>query len=267
MKTKLFTLILFCCSLQLFAQTNPLVGTWKVVSITGTDGDGKKITYDGSQFVETKIITPNHYSLITQIKEGDSLVFNKAIVGTVRTEGNKYIETPLYSSNGANSKVEFTYKVDGDKFIQAGTGMNPDGKKTSYEITFQKVKETPSNNPAIGTWNQLTSSGVDADGKKWSHTNATHLRFLVITPTHYMFFREIDNKFEDAFGGTYKIQGNKFIPILEMDSKGREQANLEITQKVEGGKLHMDGKLINAEGTYTWKDVYERVDTKNASNK
>lgn len=264
MKTKfLFIVILFCCSLPLFAQTNPLVGTWKVVSIKGTDADGKPISADGSQFVETKIITPTHYSLITQMKQGDSLVFAKAIAGRVQVEGNKYIEIPLYSSQGTTSKAEFTYRKEGDKFIQSGVATHPNGQKNAFEIVFQKAKETASSNPMVGTWNQISSSGVNANGEKWSHTNATHIRFLTVSPSHYMIVRMKDNKFEDALGGTYSLQGNKFIPKFEMYSLKRDESRqYDLTQEVKGNKLYMKGILTDKEGKHTWEDVYERVDSR-----
>lgn len=215
--TFLFTGILVCCFLQLFAQ-NPLVGTWEVVSIKGTSSDGTKISADGSEFKETKIITPTHYFLFTQRKQGDSLVFDKAIAGTIRVEGNKYIETPIYYSDEAQGKIKtnFTYRLEGDKFIQAGTYTTADGKvATLGEIVFKKVKETTTSNPAIGTWNQLSSSGKDAEGKNWSHTNATHIRLQTITPTHWMRINYKDNKFENAMGGTYRMEGTRCILTLK----------------------------------------------------
>lgn len=45
---RLFFILLFCCTLQLFAQ-NPLVGTWKLLSAKGTDANGKSYAHDDSQ--------------------------------------------------------------------------------------------------------------------------------------------------------------------------------------------------------------------------
>jgi hypothetical protein len=263
MKTKfLFTVLLFCFSLQLFAQ-NPLVGTWEVVSLKGTDSDGSKISFDGSQFKETKIITPTHYFLFTQRKQGDSLVFDKAIAGTIRVEGNKYIETPVYFSQEGigKSKLNFTYKLDGDRFIQSGTITLPDGKvATLDELVFQKVNGKSAKNPAIGTWNNLSSTGVNANGQKTSHTNATHIRFQTITPTHWMRISYKDNKFENAMGGTYRMVGNKMYPNFEMLSFPAPAAlKVELTQRMEGNKLYWSGIINSVNEKRTFEDEYEKV--------
>lgn len=261
----LFICLLICLSWQLFAQTNPLVGTWQVVSAKGTDADGKPMTLDGSQFVETKIITPTHYAIITQMKQGDSLVFEKAIAGRVQVEGSKYIEIPLHSSQANIGKAEFTYRTEGDKFIQKGVATHPNGQKNEYEIVFQKVKLPAQTNPAIGVWNQLTSSGVNAKGEKWSHTSATHIRFMTVSPTHYIIIRKKDNQFEDALAGTYRIEGGKFIPNWEFTSNpAPEDMKIEIVQRIEAGKLLWDGKMRDKAGTHTWHDVYEKVNGKTA---
>jgi hypothetical protein len=270
MKTKLLYLALFLSiSVQLFAQQNPLVGTWEVVSMKGTGSDGKKITMDGSQFKETKIITPTHYILFTQRKQGDSLVFDKSIAGTVRVEGSKYVETPIYFSQEGTDKVkmDFTYRVEGDKFIQSGTITYPDGKKATLdELVFQKVRSANANpaNPAIGTWNQLSSSGVSGDGAKWSHTNATHIRFQVITPTHWMRISKKEGRFENAMGGTYRMAGNKPHFNFEMASFPMEGVTVDLTQRVEGDKLYWNGIVKDANGKQMnrFEDVFERVDAK-----
>lgn len=264
----LCTLIFFCFAWPLLAQQHPLVGTWEVVSIKGTDTDGTKISADGTQFKETKIITPTHYILFTERKQGDSLVFDKAIAGTIRVEGNKYIETPVYFSDEAHGKgkTNFTYKLDGNTFIQAGTVITPEGKTATIdELVFKKVKETNApTHPAIGTWNQLSSSGTGTDGQKWSHTNATHIRFQIITPSHWMRISYKDNKFENAMGGTYHIEGNKVHPGFEMASFPAEEFTAEITQRVEGNKLYWSGMVTDAKGKMTFDDVFERVGTKAA---
>ncbi len=264
MKNRLIlSAILFCCTLQLFAQNNPLVGTWEVVSMKGTGSDGSKISADGSEFKETKIITPTHYILITHRKQGDSLVFDKAIAGTVRIEGNKYIETPLYfSQEGTDkAKMDFTYKLEGDKFIQSGTITYPDGKVATLDaLVFQKVEgNNYTDNPAIGTWNQLSSRGVDESGKQlWSHTNATHIRFQIVSPTHWMRISLKDDAFENAMGGTYTMEGDTMYPNFEM-APSHSATNMTITQRVEGDKLYWSGIAEGADGKIHVEDVFERV--------
>ncbi|QMU29988.1 hypothetical protein [Adhaeribacter radiodurans] len=271
MKAKIFLLVLLVYfSLNLFAQ-NPLVGTWEVISLNCIDSDGSKISGDGSVFKEIKIITPTYYFLITQRKQGDSLIFDKAIAGTVQVEGNKYIETPIYFSQEGTDKTKsnFTYKLEGDKFIQSGTITYPDGKVAACEaLVFQKVKGNKSNNPAIGTWNNLTSAEVDAKGQKTSHTNATHIRFQTITPTHWMRISYKDNKFEHAMGGTYRMKGNKLYPNFEMLSfPAPKSLKVEINQRLEGNKLYWSGIVNDENGKRTFEDVYEKVNSKTASIK
>jgi hypothetical protein len=106
--------------------------------------------------------------------------------------------------------MDFTYKLKGDRFIQSGTIIYHDGKvATIDELVFTKVKaNNATNHQAIGTWNQLSSSGVMGDGQKWPHTNDTHITFQNITPTYWMRISYEDKKFENAMGGTYRAEGN-----------------------------------------------------------
>lgn len=254
MKTKLlFTYILFCCSLQLFAQTNPLVGTWQMKS--------------GDTLQSIKIITPTHWSLYTErLKAGGEKEFVRAIAGTYTMTGDKYVESlDLGSMEGMDkAKTDYTLKVTGDTFHQKGILTYGD-YKINIDEKWQKVKLPAQSNPAIGTWNQLTSSGVDADGKKWSHTNATHSRYMVLTPTHYMLIRHKDNKFESALSGTYQMEGNKFKPNFEMSSTPTDNSRkIEIIQRMEGNKLIWDGVLTDKEGKHTWQDLFEKVNSKTA---
>lgn len=263
----LLALLLFC-SMQLSAQNNPLVGTWKAVSLKGTASDGSKISLDSSEFKETKIITPTHYMLITHRKQGDSLVFDKAIAGTVGIEGNKYIETPMYFSQEVNdqAKMDFTYKLEGDTFIQAGTITYPDGKVATLDaLVFQKVKEKGfADNPAIGTWNQLSSKGVDESGKQlWSHTNATHIRFQIISPTHWMRIELQEDEFENAMVATYIMRGDKMYPNFEM-APSHVTTDITITQRVEGDKLYWSAIAEGADGIIQVEDVFEKVTTTTA---
>src|SRR4051812_251236 len=104
-----------------FSQ-HPLVGTWQMISLRGTNADGEKFSLDTTNVREIKIITPTHYMLIAHTVDGDSLIFNRSYAGLVKLEGNRYIETPLVSSLPLfdNVKQDFTWKVDGNLFTQAG---------------------------------------------------------------------------------------------------------------------------------------------------
>lgn len=269
MKTKfLFTVILFCCTLQLFAQ-HPLVGTWEFVSGKGTNAEAKAISIDTSTMRETKILSPTHFIYIASNVKGDSLVFNRSFGGTWRVEGNKYIETPTMGSQEGfdQVKTDFTWRIEGDKFIRQGTIIPANSKKiTIDELVFQKVKEDKTTtNPLVGTWTQLSSSFTHADGTKGSHPNATHSRFQVISPTHWMRISEKDKKYENAMGGSYTLEGNKAYPKIEWASFPiNKEEKLEITHRIESDKLYMSGAWMDANGKKlrSFEDVFQRVGAK-----
>jgi len=204
--------------------------------------------------------------LIAQDVQGDSLVFNRSYAGTVTLDGNKYIEVPIQSSNEIfeNVKTDFTWKIEGDKFIQAGTIIRPDGKKIVLDaLVFRRVKTPQSypKNPAIGAWSQLSSTYTNTDGTKGSHTNETTTRFHIITPTHWMRISHRDKKFEHVMGGTYTMKGGKSYPTIQYASYftgGIRSA--EATEQVKGDKLYVSGQLIAADGKkLSWEDVFERA--------
>ena len=142
---------------------HPLVGTWEMVTIKGIDANGEKFSSDTSAIREIKIITPTHYMLIAQDVAGDSLVFNRCYAGAVKIDGDSYNEIPMLSSAPIfdNVKTDFKWKVVGDRFIQSGTLIRPDGKKVVLdELVFQRVKTAtiPTRTiPGNGAWKLLTS--------------------------------------------------------------------------------------------------------------
>jgi hypothetical protein len=251
MKTKLLLIALLFCCLQLFAQTNPLVGTW---------------TSEEDTLKEIKILTPTHYSFVVMDTKNNKLAYTG--YGSYTVQNGKYTESGEYANVGMDKskKLEFDYKVEGDKFHQIGSVTFADGKVMPIKHTFTKVKTPAQNNPAhVGTWNQLTSSGVNAKGEKWSHTSATNIRYMTISPTHYIIIRKDNNQLKDVLAGSYKMQGNKFVPNWEYTSDPvPDDIKLEVVQRIEAGKLIWDGKMIDKEGTHTWHDVYEKVDGKAA---
>lgn len=257
--------IMLLCSAPIFAQ-HPLIGTWEMVSIKGINADGQEFSIDTTNVRETKIITPTHYMLIAMDVRGDSLVFNRSYAGTIRLDGNKYIESPLQASVQIfdNVKTDFTWKIEGDLFTQSGTFTRPDGKKiVLHAMVFKRVK-TPSsypNNPAIGTWSQLSSSYTNFDGTKESHTSETTTRFQIITPTHWMRISHRNKKFEHAIGGTYTYAAGKTYPVLLYASTVVYSGKAEITERVKKDKLHVSGVMIAPDGRkHIWEDVFQKIE-------
>jgi hypothetical protein len=252
-------------SLTLCAQ-HPLVGTWEMISIKGIDANGEKFSSDTSAIREIKIITPTHYMLIAQDVEGDSLVFNRCYAGAVKIDGANYNEIPMLSSAPIfdNVKTDFKWKVIGDRFIQSGTLMRPDGKKVVLdELVFQRVKTSQSypNNPGNGTWKLLTSKYTTTDGTNHSETNETMTCLQLITPTHWMYVSSKNKKFEHAMGGAYSMKGDKYYPSLDVVSFPKKLwGKTEMTQKVEGNKLRVVGASVFPDGKkFTWEDYFEKA--------
>lgn len=249
-KITLLVLLLASTTLQLFSQTapatNPLVGTW----IESRDS-----------VEEVKIISPTHvFFIVRNVNNND---FYGAGAGPYTINGNRYTEKLNHASIELNTEGSpYDFKVDGDKFYQKGTLILKDGTKIPIEHTFTRVKTNNAyNGPHVGTWNQLSSSFLHDDGTKGSHTNATHTRFEVITPTHWMRISAVDKKFENAFGGTYKLAGDKAIYNIDFASFPVVGATAELTQRAEGNKMTWAGIVKDANGKKINEivDVFEKV--------
>jgi hypothetical protein len=250
---------------QVIAQ-HPLVGTWELVSIKGVNAEGEKFSDDTSHIREVKIITPTHYMLIAHDVEGDSLVFNRCYAGTIHVQGNKFNEIPTLASVSIydNVKTDFTWKIEGDKFIQSGSLIRPDGKKIILEeLIFQRMKSAQSypKNPSNGTWKLLSSDYTTADGATHSDTSEQVDALQIITPTHWMYVSNRDKKFEHAMGGSYSKQGDKYFPNLEFASFPKKLwGKTEMTESLQGNKLKINGVSVLDDGKkFTWVDVFERA--------
>lgn len=244
MKSKLCTAVLFFFSLQLYAQQNPLIGTWQYKS--------------GDTLQSIKIITPTHWMIFSERVKGNKYEFVRSAGGTYSVEGNKYIENVHLATwpDYGEEKANYTYSVIGDTFHQEGTLILGDGTKYDIDEKWQRVNLPPKNNPAVGTWNQLSSIGVDANGKQlWSHTNDTHIRYMTITPTHWMRIN-LDSNNVEALGGTYRIEGDRVNLNFELQPS---HVRSDITQRVEGNKLYWALVLHTDNGKIMVEDVFEKV--------
>jgi hypothetical protein len=259
MKTKiLLSLMFLCCNLNLIAQTNLLLGAWEA-------NNGKQ--------KEIKIFTPTHFMFFIQDLKVDSI--NGGGGGTYSATANRLTENLMavdFSSflseveQYKQMKAEYAIKVEGDKFYQTGTFIISDTSQIPINHEFVKIKSNNSapDNPALGAWNQLSSSGISSDGKKWSHTNATHTRFQLITPTHWIRTSAIDKNLENRIGGSYSMEGNKIIAKMDFASFPLDGSFAEITQRVEGNKLYWSGIVRDREGNQvmTFEDEFERAKEK-----
>jgi hypothetical protein len=258
MKMHRLLLLLLCgSSLQLAAQTatssDALIGTWKETT---------------DSLEETKIISPTHVFFYVRNTKEDTMAYSGA--GTYTTKGDKYTEHLQYANfKLKDSKPEFTFKVQGGLLKQQGKVVFADGTIANVNHTFTKVQGDKMNNGShVGTWNQLSSSFTMPDGTKESHTNATHIRYQIITPTHWMRISLQNNQFENAFGGTYTMDGNKMVAKIDYGSMpGMKGAIVDITQRVEGNKLYWSGMVKDATGKQIgqFEDVFERVSVKDSN--
>jgi hypothetical protein len=234
----LLCLWLWTLSFSIFGQ-HPLVGTWQMISLKGTNADGEKFSLDTTNVREIKIITPTHYILIAHTVDGDSLIFNRSYAGTVKLDGSRYIETPLVSSLPLfeNVKQNFTWKLEGDLFTQAGTFTRPDGKTIILdELVFRKITSamTHDNSPAIGFWEQIV---LQDDQHQQSANHEISKSFQIVTPTQWMLISQREGKFKDVMGGTYSIKNNIIYPQINYASFPLIGNNMKLSEKIENGRL------------------------------
>ena len=266
MKTKsIFFILMLFSSMTTFAQ-HPLVGTWEMVSIKGTDIEGKPL---GSANLRiTKIITPTHYMVIEHTVRNDSLIFRSASAGTIQLEDNKYSHTSTLSSGATTgTKSEYTWKIKGNQLIQTGTITKPDGKKSVLdEVVFKRVGSSGANSktPIVGTWNQLSSEYTSYDGTKGLDTPNTATKFWLITPTHWMQMAHRDSKFVYVQSGSYIIENDKVIPTATVASfPVNNKTKYNITYRVDENKLYLTGSATREDGKkMTWVDVLEKASGK-----
>jgi hypothetical protein len=246
-------LLFFISMLPLFGQ-NPLVGTWEMKT-------------DSTR--SFKIITPTHWMVFVETMKGDSSKFAATHGGTYTLNGNKYIEHITIASweGHEKAKTDYTVKVAGNKLYLKGPLTLSDSSVIPLDEAWQKVSSSRSypKNPALGTWNQLSSTHIKADGKKESHTRATATCLEIITPTHWMRISHRNKKFENVFGGPYTLAGNKMsLKIGFASFPFDKEARAVLTQEVIRDKRYVHGIATRADGTkiLTWDDVFQKVNGK-----
>lgn len=217
----------------------------------------------GDTLNEIKIISPTHVFFFIRNVITDSFV--NAGAGTYTLSPNQYTENLQYGSFDVKGiKASFNYNVQGNKMKQEGTLILGDGTQYQINHTFTRVEGVPQNSgKQIGTWNQLSSKFNAGNGEQ-SHTNATHIRYQIITPTHWMRISLANGAFENAFGGTYTVTGDKMIFNVDFASIPIEGATADLTMRFEGNKMIMRGTVKGKAGNKIneIEDVFERVDSK-----
>ncbi len=259
MKHYIAVLILACAPACVFAQ-HDLVGTWELLTTTGTDADGNPFALDTTTVRETKIITPTHYILIARNVNGSNESFNRCYAGSIEVNGNHYVETPRMASVQIvpDLKVNYTWELRGDLFIQRGTIVRPDGRKVTVELTFRKVTPPDSypDNPAIGTWDITSSTYRTPGGEAITEAKPTVRVMEIVTPTHWMGISYRNNRFENAMGGTYTMADGKMFPETHYSALNiPKPRTLELSCKRNGDELIVEGMTVSASGeTVTWQD-------------
>lgn len=247
----LLSFVLAIASLPVAAQTSKkdpaLIGAW----IEKTDS-----------MQEVKLISPTHVFFIVNSLVNDTAF--AAGAGAYTLSGNQYTENLEYASFDVKGiKATYDYGVQGNKMTQQGTLVLADGTQIPISHTFTRiegVKQNPGRH--VGTWNQLSSTFLNDSGTKTSHTNTTHIRYQMVTPTHWMRMSLANGKFENAFGGTYTIEGDKMIIKVDFTSDpGLRGATAELTQRFSGNRVTVSGPVKNAQGQKVNEitDVFERV--------
>jgi len=252
-------LIAFSLTMPTLAQ-HPLIGTWKMISIKARGAGGEPFFLDTTSVREIKVITPTHYMLMAYTIEGDSLVFNRAYAGTVVFEGQRYLERPEFSSLQIfdNVNSNFTWKVEGNRFIQSGSFTRPDGKTIFLdEMIFERVtsKHAYNDNPAIGAWNLVSSLVRIADHGEFKSSKGLE----IVTPTHWMQIIYKDNKFDNAVMGSYDMHHGKVFPQINFASgDSNHYTNVEIDQQVKGHVLYEKASGVLLNKSFSWEQTFEK---------
>lgn len=266
MRTAILLIITICLTAaELFGQ-HPLVGTWEMISAKGIGADGEPFFLDTTSVRETKIITPTHYMLIAWDVDKDSLMFNRTMAGNVSLDGNKYIEVPTQASVQIfeNVQADFFWKLEGDQFTQSGTIIRPDGKKVVLEeLIFKRVTDIKpaSENPAIGTWRQISGNYATAEGKKSPSFGKSDQGLLLVTPSHWMRMDHRNQKFQGVLYGTYTLDGETVVNNIVYSSYPlKESDRFSSMKKVDGKRLQVVSTRMTLEGKpETSYDTFEKL--------
>ena len=103
----------------------------------------------------------------------------------------------------------------------------------------------------VGTY-KLVSLSVEADGKPYEPMGKAPHGYLVITPTHFIYFITAENRkfgtsVDDkaalldslvAYAGSYRVEGDKFLQNIEISwSEGEKGKTRVTTMELSGNRL------------------------------
>lgn len=119
-----------------------IVGAWRLISVKGTEPDGRKFMFDRTMIKETKIITKTHYIMITEDAKSDSLIINQCSAGDVKITGNKYEERPTTSTLNLteSTKAILIWTVSGNILTMTGDITLGNGQRVHVdEVRYNRI--------------------------------------------------------------------------------------------------------------------------------
>jgi hypothetical protein len=121
-KLLLLPLILLACQPE---KTNPLEGTWQLVTGTIVENGNTTITQYGQDKSFIKVINKTHFTFLLHDLGKDSTKLFAAGGGRYELEGNNYTEHLEYCSDRAweGHDFPFTIQISGDTLVQSGGVM------------------------------------------------------------------------------------------------------------------------------------------------
>jgi len=145
----LFVLLSSCAT----DKKSPLEGVWELTSAQYTTPD-TTIKFTSTEWSQIKIITKSHHVWVGQAPNRKQFTAGgtdsellaaartfRAGGGTYTIEGDKYIEHIKYflNPNYVNASIPFTYKMEGDQWIQTGTFPSKSLGLQEYDTELYEV--------------------------------------------------------------------------------------------------------------------------------
>jgi hypothetical protein len=139
MKTNLTVLIIVLLAAS-YTNAQSLNGRWRLISVKGTEPDGKKFMFDDRMVKETVIINGVHFLKISQDPKTDSLLIEQTFAGDLKITGNKFEEIPTISAMSLSDKAKanFTWRIENDRLIESGEITLSNGMKVVVEESVYK---------------------------------------------------------------------------------------------------------------------------------